>query len=109
MKRALQCAVVFSCFTASVNAQPAAPDTYQDDARNLAAVGRRSGEKHDYMSQAPYWWPDPSKPDGLPYIRRDGNTNPEIQKLPDRTNLGRLGGAVTTLGLAHCFMGGDLY
>ena len=21
-----------------------------------------SGDKHDYMSQAPYWWPDPSKP-----------------------------------------------
>ena len=27
-----------------------------------------SGDKHDYMSIAPYFWPDPSKPDGLPYI-----------------------------------------
>jgi hypothetical protein len=35
-----------------------------------------SGDKHDYMSQAPYWWPDPSKPNGLPYIRRDGERNP---------------------------------
>src|SRR5687768_15033850 len=26
-----------------------------------------SGNKHDYMSLAPYYWPDPSKPDGLPY------------------------------------------
>ena len=68
-----------------------------------------SGGKHDYMSQAPYWWPDASKPNGLPYIRRDGDTNPEIQKLPDRTNLGRLGGAVSTLGLAHYFLGGDQY
>ena len=25
-----------------------------------------SGDKHDYMSQARYYWPDPSKPDGLP-------------------------------------------
>ena len=25
-----------------------------------------SGDKHDYMSQAPYFWPDPSKPNGLP-------------------------------------------
>ena len=24
-----------------------------------------SGDKHDYMSQARYYWPDPSKPDGL--------------------------------------------
>src|SRR5215813_12894772 len=31
-----------------------------------------SGDKHDYMSQAPYFWPDTSKPNGLPYIRRDG-------------------------------------
>src|SRR5437762_13988851 len=35
-----------------------------------------SGDKHDYMSIAPYFWPDPSKPDGLPYIRRDGEVNP---------------------------------
>lgn len=27
-----------------------------------------SGNKHDYMSQARYYWPDPTKPDGLPYV-----------------------------------------
>src|SRR5690242_13391509 len=31
-----------------------------------------SGDKHDYMSQARYFWPDPKSPNGLPYIRRDG-------------------------------------
>jgi hypothetical protein len=36
-----------------------------------------SGDKHDYYSVGPYWWPDPSKTDGLPYIRRDGEVNPE--------------------------------
>jgi hypothetical protein len=36
-----------------------------------------SGDKQDYMSIGPYWWPDPSSPDGLPYVRRDGETNPE--------------------------------
>jgi Alginate lyase len=60
-----------------------------------------SGDKHDYMSQAPYWWPDPTKPDGKPYIRRDGERNPEINKLPDHDNLGRLTSAVGTLGLAY--------
>jgi Alginate lyase len=35
-----------------------------------------SGNKHDYMSTAPYFWPDPAKPDGLPWIRRDGEVNP---------------------------------
>jgi len=31
-----------------------------------------SGDKHDYLSFSRYWWPDPKKPDGLPYIRKDG-------------------------------------
>jgi len=30
----------------------------------------------DFLSMGDYWWPDPRKPDGLPYIRRDGETNP---------------------------------
>jgi hypothetical protein len=68
-----------------------------------------SGDKHDYMSQAPYWWPDPSKPDGRPYIRKDGERNPEISKITDRDNLGRLGGAVTTLSLAYAYTGREEY
>jgi len=35
------------------------------------------GGPNDFYSNGDYWWPDPSKPDGLPYIRRDGETNPE--------------------------------
>jgi hypothetical protein len=59
-----------------------------------------SGDKHDYMTQAPYWWPDPSKPSGLPYIRRDGERNPELSKLPDHTAMDRMAAAVNTLALA---------
>ncbi|MCU0247840.1 MAG: alginate lyase family protein [Bryobacter sp.] len=36
-----------------------------------------SRDKHDYLSFGPYWWPDPAKPDGLPFIRRDGYRNRE--------------------------------
>jgi len=36
-----------------------------------------SGDPHDYASIAPYWWPDPRVPDGLPYISRDGRVNPQ--------------------------------
>ena len=43
-----------------------------------------SGDKHDYMSQAPYFWRNPKTPDGLPYVRRDGERNPEIQRISDR-------------------------
>jgi hypothetical protein len=68
-----------------------------------------SGDKHDYMSMAPYWWPDPGKPDGLPYIRRDGEVNPEIKKVPDHDDLGRMVDAVETLALAHHFTGDEKY
>jgi hypothetical protein len=68
-----------------------------------------SGDKHDYMSQAPYWWPDPSKPDGRPYIRKDGERNPEINGISDHDNLGRLNSTVLTLGLAYYLTGRDDY
>ena len=35
-----------------------------------------SGDKRDYLSYGPYWWPDPDRPDGLPWIRQDGQVNP---------------------------------
>lgn len=68
-----------------------------------------SGNKHDYMSQAPYWWPDPSKPNGRPYIRRDGQRNPAIDRITDRENLERLTDAVSTLALAFHFTDREVY
>jgi hypothetical protein len=37
---------------------------------------RSAGGRHDFFSEGDYWWPDPQNPDG-PYIRRDGETNPD--------------------------------
>jgi len=34
------------------------------------------GGIHDYYSNGDYWWPNPDTPDGLPYIQRDGESNP---------------------------------
>jgi hypothetical protein len=65
-----------------------------------------SGDPHDYLSQAPYWWPDPKKPDGLPYIHRDGQTNPELNKY-DRPLLGKMASAVGTLAQAYCLTGDE--
>ncbi len=59
-----------------------------------------SGDKHDYMSQAPYFWPDPKVPNGLPYIRRDGERNPEIEKITDHRVMDQMVSAVETLALA---------
>ncbi len=68
-----------------------------------------SGDKHDYMSQAPYFWPDPQKPNGLPYIRRDGERNPEINKITDHRTLDQMEAAVRTLSLAYYFRGNEEY
>jgi hypothetical protein len=68
-----------------------------------------SGNKHDYMSQAPYFWYDSSKTNGLPYIRRDGQHNPEIKKITDRTYIGRLENATRTLSLAWYLTGEEKY
>ena len=67
-----------------------------------------SGDKHDYLSQARYFWPDPAKPDGKPYINRDGITNPEIATL-DRNRLGETADRIKKLALAWYFSGDERY
>jgi len=62
-----------------------------------------SSDIHDFFSLAPYRWPDPSKKDGLPYIGRDGRTNPEIYTIPDKKNLDDMTHAVTVLSAAYYF------
>jgi hypothetical protein len=68
-----------------------------------------SGNKHDYMSQAPYFWYDSTKPDGKPYTRRDGEHNPEIKKITDRTYIGDLESATRILSLAYYLTGQEKY
>jgi hypothetical protein len=68
-----------------------------------------SGNKHDYMSLAPYFWPDPSKADGLPYIRKDGQTNPEVKEYKDKEYMPQLCANVHTLALAYYFSGEKMY
>ncbi|MGG1552837.1 alginate lyase family protein [Paenibacillus ferrarius] len=41
-----------------------------------AASPHSPGDVHDYYSNGDYWWPNPDSKDGLPYIRRDGQSNP---------------------------------
>lgn len=68
-----------------------------------------SGDKHDYFSLSPYWWPDSSKADGLPYIRRDGETNPESKKDLDQPRVAQMGGNAHTLALAYWLTGDEKY
>ncbi len=68
-----------------------------------------SGDKHDYMSLARYFWPDTSKPDGLPYINKDGETNPEVESITDRKNVEVNTNNAWNLALAYFFSGEEKY
>lgn len=61
-----------------------------------------SGNIHDYMSIGRYTWPDSTKVDGLPYIGRDGHTNPEYYTY-DREVLLNMVDRVKTFTLAWYF------
>lgn len=58
-----------------------------------------TGDAHDYLSYARYWWPDPTKPDGLPYVQRDGHHNHEQVEAGDNSRLARFCQIVPTLAL----------
>jgi hypothetical protein len=68
-----------------------------------------SGDKHDYMSFAPYWWPNPNTRDGLPYVRRDGEVNSERNDTSDRQRLDNLVQSVKTLAIGYFFTGKEEY
>jgi len=65
-----------------------------------------SGDRRDYWHPAPYWWPNPDSPDGLPYVRRDGERRPGTDLYEpgseefDRSNLQRVLEGATVCALA---------
>lgn len=67
-----------------------------------------SGDKHDYYSLGVYWWPDPDKEDGLPYIRNDGVRNPELADY-DGPAIRKMSESSFTLALAWFFTGNEKY
>lgn len=67
-----------------------------------------SGDKRDYFSLSIYFWPDPTKPDGLPYIARDGLVNPECEQY-DRSRFEQMVSCVESLALAYAASGNESY
>jgi hypothetical protein len=64
-----------------------------------------SGDKHDYISQAPYFWKDANGH----YVRRDGERNPESGKDSDAGRVGKMCSNVHTLAMAFYFAGDEAY
>ena len=67
------------------------------------------GNMHEYMSMARYYWPDPAKPDGKPYIKKDGEKNPANDLVSDDKNFDNLIAAVQTLSWAYYFTNEEKY
>jgi hypothetical protein len=74
-----------------------------------------SGDPRDYWHAAPYWWPDPNTPDGLPYIRKDGERVPGTELYEsgsekyDRSRLQRVFDDSFSLALASYFFDEEKY
>jgi Alginate lyase len=67
-----------------------------------------SGDKHDYISQAPYFWRDTNSPGGK-YINRDGQRNPEAERNSDAGNFANVCYDAHTLALAYYLSGDEKY
>jgi hypothetical protein len=71
------------------------------------------GDVHDYLSQAPYWWPSQPRtadnPWGCPYVQRDGQRNPEVDTGTDRQDVERVFDSTYDLSLAWYYTGKKQY
>lgn len=67
-----------------------------------------AGGPHDFFSQADYGWPNPTNQNGLPYIGRDGESNPNVFTY-HRMAMRRMKDAVAALAAAYVITGDDKY
>ena len=66
------------------------------------------GGPNDFYSNGDYWWPDTNQPDGLPYIQRDGQSNPG-NFSDHRAAMRKMRDAVAALGAAYKLTSDDRY
>ncbi len=66
------------------------------------------GGPNDFYSNADYFWPNPKTANGLPYVSRDGLSNPDIFNK-HRECLRELDDNVAALGAAYKITGDDRY
>lgn len=68
-----------------------------------------SGDKHDYQSIGPYWWPNPKTKDGTPYRWLDGQINPDRAILGDSMKFETMIHKVHILATAYYFTQNETY
>src|SRR5579859_2404970 len=75
-----------------------------------------NGDKHNYVSWGPYWWPPDANPPSVPgttslcqYVNHDGIHNPNIDMITDRHALHATSETLFELALAWYFTGNTRY
>ena len=63
---------------------------------------------HCYCSFGDYWWKNPDTDDGLPYVKRDGESNPDNFNF-HRLTLRRMRTSVSRLAIAYRLFGDERY
>lgn len=66
------------------------------------------GGPNDFYSNGDYWWPNPEAADGLSYVRRDGELNPDAF-LEHRRLMRAMRTAVSVLAAAYKLTGDKSY
>ena len=124
MRRRAFWALAFLSFTAATWAAPMMDVAAIDHDRILqaAAVALKQepvsitafrakltdGGPNDFYSNGDYWWPNPNTTNSLPYVQRDGQTNPE-NFTAHRQAVRQLSDAVAALGAAYKITGDDRF
>lgn len=67
-----------------------------------------TGGPHDFFSQADYTWPNPTNKNHLPYVNRDGETNPKNFEY-HRMAMRDMKDSVAALAAAYALTGNDKY
>ncbi|KAJ8656836.1 hypothetical protein O0I10_007433 [Lichtheimia ornata] len=77
--------------------------TFEKSEPHIAA----SGDKRDFLSYAPYFWP--SDKDKDKYVRRDGKRNPDCNLVKDQSQLEAFAENVTYLCMGYYLLGREVY
>jgi alpha-galactosidase len=91
---------ILTAATAALTLQPVTLTAFRADLSE--------GGPNDFYSNGDYWWPDPTKTNGLPYIQRDGESNPNNFNQHRRC-IAQLRDAVSALAAAYKITGDDRY
>ncbi|KAL7314796.1 hypothetical protein PS15m_006320 [Mucor circinelloides] len=68
-----------------------------------------TGDARDFLSYAPYWWPENPQDPNTRYIRKDGKRNPDIGNVKDQFQLESVAENLQFLCLGYYFFNNENY